>query len=171
MGLEAIVFVGEFLQVLTGGLFSAAVHRVTRVPVLSLPSSPPTSSSSSSSSRVSCPFIVRGVNKAVLQFHSSSYTHPFLVRDSGTTPSKIADALEKLASFDGISMALLHRLLEMKRKKCFHRHVPTALGKAEGVREGDDHSTSDDGEWVLSAFPVQLLPANDSRRGGGGVRR
>lgn len=67
--------------------------------------------------RVSCPLLVRGRGKA-----------------------EVGEAAEPLPQLFGVKMALLHGLLDRKRKK-------TAAENAE--KEND--------EWVLSAWPVQCL--------------
>ena len=92
--INAVVFVGEFLQVLTGGLFSAAVHRVACEPryVCAKGSAgtggeqrgeggDDSSSVEMDGARISCPMIIRGRNAAVIDFNGSQYSHPF--RDTG----------------------------------------------------------------------------------------
>ena len=88
--INAVVFVGEFLQVLTGGLFSAAVHRVACEPrYVCAKGSAGTggeggddgSSVEMDGARISCPMIIRGRNAAVIDFNGSQYSHPF--RDTG----------------------------------------------------------------------------------------
>ena len=73
-------------------------------------------------------------------------------RDSSSSSEEeeavsLGAAQEKLSSFDGVNMKLFHSLLELKRKRCFHRHGGAAAADGQ-----------EDGEWVLSAFPVPPLP-------------
>lgn len=75
-----VVMVGEMLQLLTGGIFRAAVHRVR--------------SPTDGRCRVSCPLLVRGHGKAVVE-----------------------DAGEAFPQLGGLKMSLLHALLDRKRKK------------------------------------------------------
>jgi len=109
---QIIVFVGEYLQVLTKGKFEAAAHRVCE-PETAKP-------------RCSCPYIMRGRNKAVIDIHSNqAYIHT-------------GDINENIADFDGINMKLLHNILDRKRLKCVQ-----------------DHKSSSD-EWILSAYPMKV---------------
>ena len=153
----AIVFVGEFLQVLTKNRFRAAVHRVknfnadiARACTNSNAENAPSPSScvespnltetlfptGNLSTRISCPFIIRGRNSAIIDLHNTDrYSHP-----GG------ADALseDKVPNLDGTNMHLMHKLLDLKRQKCFREN-----GSAEGA------------SWVLSAYPVPPLPEED----------
>ncbi len=153
----AIVFVGEFLQVLTKNRFRAAVHRVKnfsadRIPAIhtNISQSVPSSSSASlsglseatgvltrdASTRISCPFIIRGRNSALIDLHNTDrYCHP-----GGCE----ALAEDKVPNLDGTNMHLMHKLLDLKRQKCFREN-----GSAEGA------------SWVLSAYPVPPLPEEE----------
>ena len=105
--IKAVVFVGEFLQVLTGGFFSAAVHRVACAP-RTQPRYVCTQTNQSGgkgpqlegecekrdrnaavietgAARISCPMIIRGRNSAVIDFNGPKYSHPF--RDTGKSQS------------------------------------------------------------------------------------
>ena len=129
----AIVFVGEFLQVLTKTRFRAAVHRVRN---FSAEGPPHTPVKDAHRTRISCPFIVRGRNSAVIDLHNlERYAHP---------GGEEALAEDKVPNLDGTTMQLMHKLLDLKRQKCFREN-----GSAEGA------------SWVLSAYPVPPLPEED----------
>mmetsp|Transcript_27159 Transcript_27159/g.37426 ORF Transcript_27159/g.37426 Transcript_27159/m.37426 type:complete len:363 (+) Transcript_27159:205-1293(+) len=173
---EAVVFVGEFLQVLTGGVFTAAVHRV--VGDRSFPSSSSSFNDKAGDEciRVSCPYIIRGFNKAIIDFKGAKYSHPFekdMASDAGVSTGSepnlsesvnhesldqksLAAAHNKLASYDGITMKMLHMLLEMKRKRCFHKN------SSKSSATSDEDENGENGEWVLSSFPVSQLPMEDN---------
>ena len=72
--------------------------------------------------RLSMPFLIRGRLSA--KINTKGHDHP-----GGET------ALAALPDLDGMSMAVIHKLLDMKRRKCRTAH------------EGDR------GDWVLSAYP------------------
>jgi len=114
---RVVVFAGEFLQVLSKSRFKAAVHRVRNV--------------LGTADRVSCPYLLRGRHDAVIQLRSDTYAHP-----GGAD----AVAEDKMPNLDDISVKLMHKLLDLKRQKCFRDN-----GSAEG-------------SWVLSAYPVPPLP-------------
>eukprot|EP01034_Spumella_vulgaris_P021846 gene21846-27917_t len=133
---RVVVFVGEFLQVLTKNRFKACVHRVVNNPVQSPTSIAATDQSVIISTppppRTSCPYLVRGLNSAVIDFHNADrYTH------SGGTAALSVDLIPDL---DGTSMRLLHTMLDLKRQKCF--------------RDNDSRP----GNWVLSAYPIERMP-------------
>ena len=112
-----MIFVGEFLQVLTKDRFMASVHRVGVI---------------SSGSRISCPLIIREHPDKVIQFHDRRYSHP---------GGDAAVSAENVPDFDGMTLKMIHKLLELKRRKCFERN-----GSAEG-------------NWVLSSFPIVRIPS------------
>jgi isopenicillin N synthase-like dioxygenase len=114
-----MVFVGEFLQVLTKDRFLASVHRVGCV---------------SSGARISCPLIIREHPDKEINFHDPRYQHPD--GDDAISESNVP-------SFDGMTLKMIHKLLELKRKKCFERN-----GSVEG-------------NWVLSSFPIARMPEED----------
>ena len=128
--------------------------------------------------RVSCPFIIRGKHSAIINMRSRIYRHNNLSalgsnyraqiekedKENMITPptgENITSAINNnndnsgnnamqsesgkidrygrwiLPDLDGTSMLLIHKLLDMKRKRCAKTH------------EGSD------GDWILSAFPVQ----------------
>ena len=128
--------------------------------------------------RVSCPFIIRGKHAAVINIRSRIYRHINLtalgsnyraqiekedkenmitlptsenvtstINNNGSNNGNNAMQSERgnierygkfvLPDLDGTSMLLIHKLLDMKRKRCAKTH------------EGSD------GDWILSAFPVQ----------------
>lgn len=94
--LSTVVFVGEFLQVLTRAHFKALIHRVR---------APSAIASASSSTRHSCPLIIRGRNAALIDLANTvKYVH-----------QPCGAAL--LADLDGITMRQLHRLLDIKRQR------------------------------------------------------
>ncbi len=163
---RVIVFVGEFLQVLTKNRYKAAVHRVVQYSSACDESSnrgPPSNSDRLSTvfdskcsiapsscgeiastpqmkpnqhiQRSSCPYLIRGQNSAVISITDPKYIHPG--GEAAITPDKIPD-------LDGTTMRLLHKLLDLKRQKCF--------------REND----SKPGNWVLSAFPIENMPVEDN---------
>jgi hypothetical protein len=115
-----IVFVGEFLQVLTKNRFSAAVHRVKDSGYV-------TSELTGAQVRYSCPFLIRGRHSAIIDMKSSKYVHP---------GGEDAVSSDKVPDLDGISVKAMHKLLDLKRQKCFR------------------DNNSREGEWVLSAFPI-----------------
>jgi hypothetical protein len=81
--------------------------------------------------RVSCPYLLRGRHDAVIQLRSEKYTHPGGAEAVGE---------ERMPNLDDISCKLMHKMLDLKRQKCFRDN-----GSAEGT-------------WVLSAYPVPPLP-------------
>lgn len=138
---HVIVFIGEFMQVFSKDRYEAAAHRVVNTSTTSPMTATTVFSSTcndasfsvdvtrcSSSIRVSCPYIVRGRNKAVINIKGTQYKHELADVQNSM-------ALNKFAGFDGVSMKLLHKLLDMKRQKCMHSN--------KGNKE----------EWILSAYP------------------
>jgi hypothetical protein len=144
-----MMFVGEFLQVLSKHRFKAAVHRVRNFGVpsslLHVVSSEDaavkdagTSNSQHRNQRISCPYLIRGRHGAVFDIHNTDrYTHP-----GGAE----AVSEELVPNLDGTSVKMMHKLLDLKRQRCFREN-----GSAEG-------ST-----WVLSAYPVPPLPEDTVR--------
>lgn len=114
---KAIVFVGEFLQLLTKSRFKAAVHRVVY------------NHNHMAMDRVSCPFLIRGRHEMVINIHDSRYNHPGGAEAVGN---------DNMADLDGITVKTMHKLLDLKRQKCFREHD-----------NGIPHA------WVLSAFPTE----------------
>lgn len=107
----AVVFIGEFLQVLSKGYYYATTHRVR---------------SPASGSRISCPFIVRGRNRAVINLRDiQKYKHP----------GGIAAVEAHAPDLDGTTMKLLHHMLDVKRQRCLREN------------QGQSH------DWVLAAYP------------------
>ena len=83
--------------------------------------------------RISAPFLVRGRHSAIIRLHDHSrYRHP-----GGE------DALSEslMPNLDGTSMKMMHKLLDLKRQKCFR-----------------DNGSKENSSWVLSAYPVPPLP-------------
>ena len=137
---HAVVFVGEFLQVLSKHKFKAAVHRVRNFGVTNYGRDSVDSdghnnhSDAISISRVSCPYLIRGRHGAVIDLHNTTrYHHP-----GGS------EALDEMPNLDGTSVKMMHKLLDLKRQKCFRDN-----GSAEGR------------SWVLSAYPTAELPCED----------
>ena len=129
--------------------------------------------------RVSCPFLIRGKHDAVISLRKRNYNHNTwnisegkedvingseseesgdsggvserkecgehddegISVESGSTESvQVPAIMEKkwvMPDLDGTSILMIHRLLDMKRKRCATTH------------EGSD------GDWILSAFPIQ----------------
>ena len=89
-----VVFVGEYLSILTGHAVKAAVHRVSNR--LKLPR------------RISCPFLIRGRESQVIRLQLS------------TTCSDDAEPSVRitLPDLNGISVSALHTMIDFKRKKC-----------------------------------------------------
>ena len=133
--------------------------------------------------RVSCPFIIRGKHSAVINIRSRIYRHINLtalgsnyrvliekedkenmitlptgenvtstINNNGNDNNAMQSErgnIDRYGKFvlpdlDGTSMLLIHKLLDMKRKRCAKTH------------EGSD------GDWILSAFPVQPPAAAES---------
>jgi isopenicillin N synthase-like dioxygenase len=152
-GVYVMMFVGEFLQVLSKHRFKAAVHRVRNfgVPSSLSPSSADASTADpaangadtshtdeSRNQRISCPYLIRGRHGAIFDIHNADkYTHP-----GGLD----AVSEELVPNLDGTSVKMMHKLLDLKRQRCFREN-----GSAEG-------ST-----WVLSAYPVPPLPQETER--------
>lgn len=134
---HVLVFVGEFLQVLTKNRFKATVHRVVEFPSSSSNCTNGDTSTGevASKHRISCPYLIRGLNDAVINMHDEKYHHQ---EDSLTT--------DKVPDLDGTTMKLLHKLLDLKRQKCF--------------RDND----SKPGSWVLSAFPIENMPVEEEEK-------
>ena len=165
----ALIFVGDFLQVFTKGRFQAAPHRVRSSPSSSSTSRSRDSKLTGAKSgigddspcgeyqernreehredievgtvisgplkgrgvRVSCPFLIRGRHDAVINLQDyDRYKHriPHAVTDFTLFPD-----------LDGVRMKTLHKMLDIKRKKCANAHE------------------NDESNWVLSSFPVQVL--------------
>ena len=122
---SVVVFSGEFLQVLSRGAFEAAAHRVV-------------SQASLYGERVSVPFIVRGRNRAVINIEG--------VRTRECTGSDEGDDDDDDDNgdgvFNGVTMKLMHSILDAKRKRCFDAH------------SGDNS----DSEWILSSYPMECPP-------------
>lgn len=173
-----VVFVGEFLQVLSKNRFKAAVHRVRNFGIgarvserqsntaavnnaecsanIELSATNTKSSDEIDNTRnteqqqkkkilhdaaaipnvrISCPYLIRGRHGAVLDLHNTArYNHP----------GGVAAVDERsMPNLDGTSVRMLHKLLDLKRQKCFRDN-----GSAEGP-------------WVLSAYPVPPLPPDN----------
>jgi isopenicillin N synthase-like dioxygenase len=99
-----IVLPGELLQVLTAGVFSAAVHRVTRF------SSSGHAAKGERVSRLSMPLLVRGVKQAVVDVSDLMPAQPQDTGKGGDNGDAlyVRRALERL---EGVSMFDLHRTL------------------------------------------------------------
>lgn len=177
-----VVFVGELAQIFSKHVFTAAVHRVrssypAHVPAPPLYMSPSsfevgsctlstsTCQNITQTSRISCPFIVRGRNKAIVSITTNpSYNHPpllqrnfhkdkadhnntdtdtFIGTDIGTDTPTIQDdndiamvpVSQRVGDFDEMSMKLIHKILDMKRARCANT-------------QRNEHD-----EWVLCSFP------------------
>ena len=155
----AIVFIGEFLQVLSRNYYRATVHRVKgqqsggSAVVGSMP-------------RFSCPFIIRGRNDAVINLRDESlyaHSHPsFNLRAPSAAAAAATTAevgrglteededeedprLPHMADLDGTTMKMLHKMLDLKRRKRLEEH-DRFMGMG-----GEDN-------WVLSAFPLLPFP-------------
>ena len=111
--LRAVCFVGEFLQVATKKYFRALVHKV-RAPAYTAGTTTP---------RISCPFIIRGRSGAIFDMgNKDKYTHR-------------TGAEAWIPDLDGISMKVLHKILDHKRQKVMNDPRP----------DGTD--------WYLMSFP------------------
>lgn len=146
-----MLFVGEFLQVLSKHRFKAAVHRVRNFgcsayidatanvgvgAVVDGMDCAAQKQRASSNVRISCPYLIRGRHGAVIDLHNSErYQHP------GGAEAVDEDHMPNL---DGTSVRMLHKLMDLKRQKCFRDN-----GSAEGAN------------WVLSAYPVPPLPPDN----------
>jgi hypothetical protein len=163
--LPVTLFVGELLQVLTKKHYLATVHRVLRP------------RGSAQLERVSCPYLVRGKWSTVIALGGTdgegnrlhnAHRHP----GGAETESRLPD-------LDGVSLRLLHKMLDLKRAKCravhekrvaagrraFRREAaartPDSLrsqGEEGGAEEDDDDDEEDDGvrfdpSWVLASYP------------------
>jgi hypothetical protein len=165
----ALIFVGDFLQVFTKGRFQAAPHRVRSSPSSSSISRSKDSKLTRATwrsddagdrslccggdyqernqdvkvgsaiseplkgrgVRVSCPFLIRGRHDAIINLQDyDRYTHRI--------PRAVAD-FTLFPDLDGVKMKTLHKMLDIKRKKCANAHE------------------NDESNWVLSSFPVQVL--------------
>jgi isopenicillin N synthase-like dioxygenase len=137
---RVVAFVGEFLQVLTKSLYRAAVHRVAEQQGQhqyqhqeAVAEGGDGLSVARPVTRISCPYIIRGRHGAVISLRDAArYTHP---------GGDEAVSEEKMPNLDGTSVRMMHKLLDLKRQKCFREN-----GSAEGKN------------WVLSAYPVPELP-------------
>jgi isopenicillin N synthase-like dioxygenase len=123
----AHIFVGEFLQVLTNHYIRASIHRVNNF-ARSLPP------------RISCPLIIRGTAWEAIRYHSCSALH----QEAGEA-DKDEDELTlieglTLPDLEGVSMKVIHKILDVKRQKCFEKY---------GEQEGN---------WVLAAYPPLISP-------------
>jgi isopenicillin N synthase-like dioxygenase len=132
------VFAGEFLEMMTGHLYKAAVHRV-RAP------------KQEGSCRISCPFLIRGRDRAVVGPCAAANGTVSQARDEGQVRPQIqlrtdaspeaqdtifrsVCAQTKLPDLSGNSMKLLHKILDFKRAKC--------------VKANEDNTS----DWVLKAY-------------------
>ena len=89
-----VVFVGEYLSILTSHAVKAAVHRVSNR--LKLPR------------RISCPFLIRGRESQVIRLKLSTTGS-----DDAEPPVRIT-----LPDLNGVSVGTLHTMIDFKRKKC-----------------------------------------------------
>jgi hypothetical protein len=87
----------------------------------------PPSGDPGSKSRVSAPFLIRGLYTAKFTPRCHDYFH-----EGGE------DALGALADLDGVSMKEIHKILDFKRLKC--------------VKENQDSGK----DWVLSAYSATI---------------
>ena len=86
--------------------------------------------------RISCPYLIRGKNcKLSVNIDDDKYNHL----------NKIETQRQQFFNFEGVNLKMILKLIEMKRHKCYK------LNKQD----------VDNKEWVLSAFPVEPLPADD----------
>lgn len=133
---SVVVLAGEFLEVMTQHKFKATVHRVRSPPI----SSP--ISSSMSRTRISCPFLVRGRHKAVIQ-GKAAYIHP----SPGHLSGGDAVSAEYIPDLEGTRWRAVHQLLDLKRQRCARANMRDGGGggvNRSGSAEADD--------WVLGAF-------------------
>jgi isopenicillin N synthase-like dioxygenase len=128
------VFAGEFLEMMTGHLYKAAVHRV-RAP------------KQEGSCRISCPFLIRGRDRAVVGPCAPSNGTQAQARDEPQIQLRTDASPEAqdtifrsvctqttLPDLSGNSMKLLHKILDFKRAKC--------------VKANEDNTS----DWVLKAY-------------------
>ena len=135
---KVIIFVGEFLQVISKHRYKAAVHRVRNLGDVG-PFSPHVDHETRGVipiTRISCPYLIRGRHGAVFDIHNAEkYNHP---------GGEDAVSEENMPNLDGTSVKIMHKLLDLKRQRCFREN-----GSAEGS------------DWVLSAYPVPPLPVEN----------
>lgn len=146
---QVSIFVGDVMQLLTGGFYTACVHRVRtyhRHPQKNLSMTP----------RISCPFIVRGRHKSKIRSVSQYQRYPSPAmsalpppppssdnnpQETPTPPSSLpspeAITLVELPDFEDLNMKLIHTLLDRKRQKCMKQNQ----------EEGNEVD-----EWVLKSF-------------------
>ena len=124
-----VVFTGEMLEILTKRKFQAVVHRVrTPQPTRKHQVEECASGDNDTRSRVSAPFLIRGLYSSIFLDPSKNYDHEF------------EDAAKKnLADLEGCTMKEVHKILDFKRMRC--------------VKE---HEGSDEGSWVLSSYGVTI---------------
>ena len=155
--LDVIVFVGEFMQVLTKSAFKAAVHRVLRP-------------DSNSSDRYSFPFLLRGKHEAVLNTTQSAVQHPYVcsggrqgtgfggttecgavmwLPEEGEKPMEVEATITSAAvagfpllELDGMTVRELHGFMELRRRKQVHEsreeHRRELAAKAAGGAAADE---------------------------------
>ena len=112
------MLIGEFLQVLSKNRFKATVHRVKSI--------------INANNRISCPYIIRGMNNIIININDNKYTHSNNSKNNDIIPD-----------FNGLTMKTIHKLLDLKRQKCFR-----------------DNDNNEGKQWVLSAFPIDNIPLN-----------
>lgn len=167
------VFVGEFLQVLSGHAYMAVVHRVLAPGPVEPKAEVVVSSDGTGEregegsqyrprSRVSCPMIVRGKNKAVVGLRGPGLggdrevvgdtmpPRPPPAPSEGSSSSSSLLPPRLALSYSSMNMKLIHLLLDKKRAKCMHAHNDS---EQEEVRQDTD--------WVLSAFPEMHMRSLD----------
>ena len=78
------------------------------------------------------------------------------MEESEPSPDEGSNRPFRLPNLDGSSMRFLHRLLEMKRRRCARAHTDTDTNGADGSGAGDGT------DWVLCAYPMEPAAAADS---------
>ena len=80
-----------------------------------------------------------------------------LLEESEPSPDEGSKRPFRLPNLDGSSMRFLHRLLEMKRRRCARAHTDTP------DTNGADGSGAGPGtDWILCAYPMEPAAAADS---------
>lgn len=182
---HVVVFVGEFMQVLSNHSYMAVVHRVVAPDSSSMQADGDLDGGKRQQdqdrqrSRVSCPMIVRGKNKAVVHFRlPPAVPVPRIESGEGiadvdiNTAESVHPPILSFASFSGADRAVssstandggsmstlpppkLALSYSGMNMKLIHLLLDKKRAKCmHAHQDSDDPQVRDDVDWVLSAFP------------------